>query len=115
MKMLTDNLIRPKRARFPLHASLLTLLSASAEPGNPPKCGQNLYMRNEPNFQSNSLTLSAVMAGTYNANMLINRGKKRTQNGTKMNKNRKKNHQNERKRAKFHPKNTPTKPKPYPN
>ncbi len=76
--------------------------------------GNKLKTPNEPNFQKNSLTLSEVMAGTYNANMLINREKKRTQNGTKMNKNRKKTTQNQRKRANFHPKNNSPKPNFYP-
>ena len=39
-----------------------------------------LKMQNEPNFQSNSLTLSEVMAGTYNNNQPEKRRKKRTQN-----------------------------------
>jgi len=58
MKMLTDNLTPHRRI--------------SAEPGNPPKCGKNLFMQNKPNFQPNQLMLSAVIAGTYNEKPLVN-------------------------------------------
>ncbi len=42
------------------------ILSALSEPGKAPKCGQNLFMQNEPNFQPNHLKLSAVITGFYN-------------------------------------------------
>jgi hypothetical protein len=64
MKMLTDNLT-PHR-RFIRHRR------TSAEPGNPPKCGKNLFMQNKPNFQPNQLMLSAVIADTYNEKPLVN-------------------------------------------
>ena len=50
----------------------LSITSALGGPGNPPKCGQNLFMQNKPNFQTNRQTLTLVMAGSYNEKPLVN-------------------------------------------
>jgi len=67
MKTLTDNIIPHRPSRFTLRASLLTLLSALSEPGNPPKYGQYPYIPNEPNFKTSRLTVTLDMITTYNA------------------------------------------------
>jgi len=45
---------------------------ASTGPGKFPKCEQNLFMQNEPNFQRTPLKLSAVLIETYNEIPLVN-------------------------------------------
>ena len=55
------------------HNCTFHILSALSEQGKAPKCGQNLFMQNEPNFQSHQLKLSAVIAGVYNEKTRVNR------------------------------------------
>ena len=115
MKMLTDNLLRPQPNRFTLHLSLLTLLSASSEPGNPPKCGQNLFLPNKPNFQKSCLTVTLDMIMTYNDIFPKNRKKnkpKAAQKRTKIEKKQTKTNENEQNST---PKNNPHKPNPNPS
>jgi len=42
------------------------ILSALGEPGKAPKCRQNLFMQNEPNFQRTMQTITLMIAGSYN-------------------------------------------------
>ena len=44
------------------------ILSAAGGQENPPKCEQNLYIPNEPNFKMSQLTVTLDMIGTYNEN-----------------------------------------------
>jgi hypothetical protein len=41
---------------------------ASGEPGKALKCGLNLFIPNEPNFQTSGLTVTLDMIRTYNEN-----------------------------------------------
>jgi len=83
MKMLTDNFLSPRPTRFILHVSLVTLLSASAEPGNPPKCGLNPIMPNKPNFQKSRLTVTLDMIRAYNDNLPKKRKKNKPKTAQK--------------------------------
>ncbi len=58
MKMNSNNLIR--------------LWRTLSEPAKAPKCEQNLFMQNEPNFQCSRSKLNAVIAVIYNENPLVN-------------------------------------------
>ncbi len=95
MKMLTDNLIRPRRTlfSFPRLCAFVAMCL----------CAYKLNMPNEPNLKTSGPSVTLDMIRTYNDNC----PKKRKKNEQKMNKKR-------AKRAKFHPKNTPSKPNPNP-
>ena len=66
MKMLTDNLIRPRRTRYTLHSSRFTFLDRLRRTRKTP------FMQNEPNFKKPRSKLSAVIAATYNEITLVN-------------------------------------------
>ena len=88
MKTLTDNLLRPRpipylliavccklsAVRNLLHAAhhCTSITSVLSEPGKAPKCGQNLFMQNEPNFTRHLSKVSAVLIKTYNEKPLVN-------------------------------------------
>jgi hypothetical protein len=68
-------------------------------------------MPNKPNFQSNSLTLSEVIAGTYNENQ----PKKRKKNKPKTHQKRTKNERKRMKTNQNEPNSTPKTTPPNPN
>ena len=70
--------------RYPLTANScpLSITSASGEPGNPPKCGQNPFTPNKPNFKLSRMSVTHDMIRTYNANQ----PKKRKKNKPKTSK-----------------------------
>ena len=62
MKMLTDNLIRPRRTLFSLLTSNFSL---------PHLCAYKLKMPNKPNFQQSRPTVTLDMISTYNEKKLL--------------------------------------------
>ena len=66
MKMLTDNLIRPRRTLFSLLTSNFSL---------PHLCAYKLKMPNKPNFKKSRLIVTVDMIRTYNDNFPKNRKK----------------------------------------